>query len=65
MVNIMVRMSLLETTLAVRIKSVVPEIEAVLSLMRVLDEIMKSCPRNAVIQRFNARFVLGRTCRQR
>jgi hypothetical protein len=50
MVNIMVRMSLLETTLAIRIKCVVPEIEAILPLVRVLDEIMKSCPRNAVVQ---------------
>jgi len=50
MVDVMVRMSLLETTLAVGLKSGVTEIKSVLPLVRVLDEIMESCPRDTVIQ---------------
>ena len=44
MVDIMLRMSLLETTLAIRLESRITEIEAILPLVRVLDKIMKSCP---------------------
>jgi hypothetical protein len=50
MVDIMVRMSLLETTLAAGLKSGITEIEAILPLVRVLDEIMESRPRDTVIQ---------------